>query len=178
MGKLRNQAHSGKISAPEALTSEHDTDDFYSGEPDLDSWLKTQALKNQPVGGASRTYVVCSDNKVIGYYSLVSGAVERNKAISKVKRNMPDPVPMMILGRLAVDKSWQGKGLGADLLREAVLRTLNVAETAGIRGILVHALHEKAKSFYEKHGFKQSPTDKLTLMVTLKDVKAVLGIDE
>ncbi len=176
MGKLKNEDQSCKVTAPEVLTSEHCFDEFDSGEIELDNWLKTQALKNQPVGGASRTYVVCSKDKVIGYYALATGSVEREKAASKLKRNMPDPVPVMILGRLAVDENWQGKGIGPDLLKDAVLRTLNVAEAAGIRGILVHTLHEKAKSFYERYGFKQSPTDELTLMTTLKDIQAALGI--
>jgi GNAT superfamily N-acetyltransferase len=161
-------------SAPVLLTLHHDLSAFSSGEPELDEWLVRRALTNQ-ASGASRTYVVTLENRVIAYYALANGSILAAGAPGRVKRNMPDPIPVMILGRLAVDQTWQGKGLGMALLRDAVLRTLQAAEIAGIRAILVHALHERAASFYRHAGFIPSPMDDYILMLTLKDARAALG---
>lgn len=160
-------------SAPVPLTPDHNLSAFSSGEPELDEWLVRRAVTNQ-ASGASRTYVVTIDNRVIAYYALVNGSILAASAPGKVKRNMPEPIPVMILGRLAVDQTWQGKGLGMALLRDAILRTLQAAEIAGIRAILVHALHERAASFYRHAGFVPSPIDDHILMVTLKDARAAL----
>lgn len=157
--------------APTKIESIHETENFDSGQESLNVWLKKRALKNER-DGASRTYVVCENNQVVGYYSIAAGSVSRDLAISKAKRNMPDPIPAMILARLAVDINHQGKGLGTALLKDAVLRILQASEIAGIKVILVHALDERAKTFYEKYGFKPSPINELILMVTLKDIKA------
>ena len=156
---------------PTKIESIHETENFDSGEESLNTWLKKRALKNER-NGASRTYVVCQNNQVVGYYSIATGSVDHELAISKVKRNMPDPIPAMILGRLAVDINHQRKGLGVALLKDAVLRILQASEIAGIKVILVHALDEGAKAFYEKYGFKPSPINELILMVSLKDIKA------
>ena len=155
------------LSPPTLLLAEHCLDDFACGNDTLDEWLKRRALSNQ-VSGASRTYVVAQDKHVVGYYCLASGALALSHTPSPVKRNMPDPVPMAILGRLAVDKTWQGKGLGVALLQDAVLRTAHAASIVGIRGLLVHALSEAAKGFYQHHGFVASPTQPMTLILSLK----------
>ncbi|MGH9519557.1 MAG: GNAT family N-acetyltransferase, partial [Terriglobales bacterium] len=149
------------INTPEKLSPDHDLTTFESGEPALDVWLRRRALLNEQ-SGASRTYVVCVGKKVVGYYSLAVGAIAHAASPGRVRRNMPDPVPAMVLGRLAVDRSCQGKGIGTGLLRDAVLRTLQAAEIAGIRVILVHAISETARRFYEKHGFSASPIDPMT----------------
>jgi GNAT superfamily N-acetyltransferase len=162
-----------QLSAPELLTEHHDRTGFSSGEAELDEWLVHRALANQ-VSGASRTYVVTVENRVIAYYALANGSVMAKEAPGRVRRNMPDPIPVMVLGRLAVDQRWQGKGLGRALLRDAVLRTLQAAEIAGIRAILVHALHEKAAAFYIRAGFTPSPISDTILMLTLKDARTAL----
>lgn len=159
------------LSRPCPLEPSHNLDGFDCGEPDLDVWLKRRALTNQS-SGASRTFVVLDDREIVrGYYALAAGAVASRNALGAVRRNMPDPIPVMVLGRLAIDRAAQGSGLGALLLRDAVLRTVTVAENVGIRALLVHALHEKAQAFYLKHGFQPSPVDPLTLMLRLPGLK-------
>ena len=161
------------VSAPEHLTAEHDLAAFDSGVPELDTWLKRRALPNE-ASGASRTYVVSAGGRVVGYYALATGAVAQQHAIGKVRRNMPDPIPVMVIGRLAVDRERQGKGLGSALLKDALLRTLNAASIAGIRAVLLHAISEEARQFYEKAGFSGSPVAPMTMMIALADVaKAV-----
>lgn len=163
-----------QIDPPEKLHAEHDLSDFESGEPALDDWLRRRALSNES-SGTSRTYVVCVGRKVVGYYALSAGAVAHTHATGRFKRNMPDPIPVLILGRLAVDKTCHGKGVGTGLLRDAVLRTLQAAEIAGVRAILVHAISESAKRFYEKYGFVPSPLDPLTLMITTIEAARIIG---
>ncbi len=158
-------------SPPTKIAPTHETENFDSGQESLNTWLKKRALQNER-NGASRTYVVCQNNQVVGYYSIATGSICHSEAISKAKRNMPDPIPAMILARLAVDINHQKKGLGVALLKDAVLRILQASEIAGIKVILVHALDDRAKAFYEKYGFRQSPINELILMVTLKDIKA------
>jgi ribosomal protein S18 acetylase RimI-like enzyme len=157
-----------ELSAPEKLNAAHDLSKFHCGEPALDEWLRRRALQNEE-SGASRTYVICVGQQVVGYYALAGGAVAHAEAPGRVRRNMPDPVPVMVIGRLAIDINFQGRGIGPALLRDAVLRTLQAAEIAGIRAILVHAISEQAKRFYEKWGFIPSPVDPMTLMVTVKE---------
>jgi GNAT superfamily N-acetyltransferase len=153
------------------LGASHLLDDFDCGEAMLDDWLKRRALSNQQ-SGASRTFVVADENgRVRGYYALAAGAVSHQLATSGVKRNMPDPLPVMVLARLAVDRRAQGLQLGAALLRDAVLRAVAVSRNAGVRALLVHALHEKARQFYEHHGFQPSPTHPMTLMLRLRGVE-------
>lgn len=162
-----------QISPPEKLRAEHDSSEFDSGEPALDDWLRRRALNNE-VTGASRTYVVCIGRRVVGYYALSAGAIAHPEAPGRIKRNMPDPIPVLILGRLAVDKTWHGKGLGTGLLRDAILRTLQASEIAGIRAILVHAISESAKHFYEKYGFIESPVDPMTVMITTAEAAKLI----
>jgi GNAT superfamily N-acetyltransferase len=158
------------LSAPKKLSPEHDLAAFDSGETALDEWLRRRASQNES-SGASRTYVVSAGTRVVGYYSLAVGAVTHELAASRIKRNMPDPVPVMILGRLAVDRTFQGKGIGTGLLKDAVLRTLQAADIAGIRGLLVHAISDAAKRFHETHGFIDSPVDPMTVMITLAEAE-------
>jgi predicted N-acetyltransferase YhbS len=162
------------ISSPEKLTAEHDISGFDSGEPVLDVWLRRRALANED-SGSSRTYVVCTQNRVVGYYALAVGAVAHAGAPGRVKRNMPDPVPVMVLGRLAVDQDVQRRRIGTGLLRDAVLRTVQAAEIAGIRAIVVHAISEAAKRFYQEYGFIASPIDPMTVMITVAEARKMLG---
>lgn len=159
----------GAVGAPEHLTADHHTLHFDSGVPDLDVWLKRRALANE-ASGASRTYVVSSSGQVVGYYALATGAVAQAHATGKVRRNMPEPIPVMVIGRLAVDRKYQRQGLGAALLKDAILRTVQAASIAGIRAILLHAMSDDARRFYEQAGFVSSPVDPMTMMVTLADV--------
>jgi GNAT superfamily N-acetyltransferase len=161
------------LSAPEKLSQNHDLAQFQCGSPELDDWLRRRALQNEE-GGASRTYVVCAGRQVVGYYALASGAVAHTDAPGRVRRNMPNPVPVMVIGRLAIDLRVQGRGIGSALLRDAVLRTVQAAEIAGIRAVLVHAISERAKRFYERSGFISSPVDPMTLMITVAEAAKVL----
>jgi GNAT superfamily N-acetyltransferase len=165
------------LSAPEKLRPDHDLSEFECGEPSLDDWLRRRALQNEE-SGASRSYVVCAGQQVVGYYALAVGAVAHAGTSGRIKRNMPDPVPVMIIGRLAVHQDFQGRKIGPGLLRDAVLRTLQAAEIAGIRAILVHAISDRARQFYEDCGFIPSPIDPMTLMITVAEaVKAFVGGD-
>jgi GNAT superfamily N-acetyltransferase len=166
MGEVRG------LSAPEPLADQHDFDDFDSREISLDNWLKRRARANQ-VSGASRTYVVCENNRVAGYYALASGVVTVDSAPGRFRRNMLDPIPVAILARLAVDREWQGRGIGRALFRDAARRVSQAADVIGIRGIVVHAISEEAKKFYVALGFDPSPRESMSLMVTLSDIRAV-----
>lgn len=158
---------SPQLGAPQPLASTHRFDDFACGEATLDDWLKRRALANQS-SGASRTFVVADEERhVFGYYAMAAGAVSHGMATGAVRRNMPDPVPVMVLGRLAVDRRVQGLHLGAALLQDAVNRAVMVSQNAGVRALLVHALHDRAKAFYEYYGFQASPLNPMTLMLRL-----------
>ncbi|MDI9333359.1 MAG: GNAT family N-acetyltransferase [Cytophagales bacterium] len=153
--------------APTLLTAFHVLEAFNCDEASLDDWLKRRALTNH-LNGASRTYVIADvDNRVFGYYALAAGAVSHKDTSSAVRRNMPDPIPVLVLGRLAIDRSCQGQQLGAALLKDAVQRTYAVAQQAGIRALLVHALNDRAKAFYEGYGFQVTPSNPLTLMLRI-----------
>lgn len=156
-----------QLAAPEPLSIGHRIDAFDCGEPVLDEWLRKRALGNQS-SGASRTFVVAdASGRVMGYYALAAGAVAHETATSAVRRNMPDPVPVLVLGRLAVDRQAQGIKLGASLLQDAVKRAIGVSADAGIRALLVHALSEPAKQFYLHYGFQASTLHPMTLMMRL-----------
>jgi GNAT superfamily N-acetyltransferase len=158
----------GEITTPEPITASHLTEPFSCDIPVLDEWLKRRALKNE-ISGASRTFVVCQEGRVIGYYALATGGVRDHDAPGNIRSNMPDPIPVMVLGRLAVDQQWQHAGLGRGLLKDAVLRSLSVSQHAGVRALLVHALSADAKIFYVQNGFLESPLDPMTLVLSLKD---------
>ncbi|MHB1349228.1 MAG: GNAT family N-acetyltransferase [Desulfobulbus sp.] len=156
----------GKITAPVLIGPGHILAGFDCDVPVLNDWLRRLALKNEEIG-ASRTFVVCSEGQVIGYYALAAGSVHRREAPGRIRRGMPEPVPVMVLGRLAVDSRWQGQGIGRGLLKDAVARTLLAANHAGMRALVVHALSDAARSFYLRHGFQESPLNRLTLMLPL-----------
>lgn len=157
-----------RLTAPQPLRVDHELGTFECGEPSLDEWLRRRALANQ-LNGASRTFVVLDETQtVVGYYALAAGAVSHEHATGGVRRNMPDPIPVLVLARLAVARRAQGNRLGAALLQDAVLRAMAVAENAGVRALLVHALNDNAKAFYEHYGFVPSPMDPMTLMLRLQ----------
>jgi GNAT superfamily N-acetyltransferase len=160
------------LSRPEPLADLHELIDFFSGVDSLDDWLKRRARANQ-ASGASRTFVVADNRKVVGYYALASGAIAAAASVGRFRRNMPDPIPVAILGRLAIDRSQQGRGLGRALFRDCALRVAHAADTIGIRGIVVHAISESAKAFYQALGFDPSPAEPMTLMVTLADIRSL-----
>ncbi|MBW4622222.1 MAG: GNAT family N-acetyltransferase [Cyanosarcina radialis HA8281-LM2] len=156
---------------PTPLQPEHNLELFDCGEPTLNRWLKERARDSEGAG-AARTYIVCWDSQVVGYYCLATGSTIRSQAPGKIKRNMPDPIPVMVLGRLGVDINHQSQGIGMGLVKDAVIRTWQASEIVGVRAILVRALNGKVKQFYEeKCGFVSSPSHPLKLMVTLADVK-------
>jgi len=159
-----------ELSAPQPLLATHAVESFDCGETVLNDWLKKRALKNEN-SGASRTFVVCQDNHVVGYYVLATGSIMHKEAPSKVRRNMPEPVPVMVLGRLAVSKHMHSAGVGRGLLKDAILRTLGVSKQAGIKALLVHAISDAAHKFYRQCGFMESPLDPMVLMITLKDAE-------
>lgn len=158
------------LTAPAPLAAHHDTTAFACGVDSLEHWLKHRALKNQATG-ASRCFVVCDDKRVVAYYALASSAVAVETATGRLRRNMPDPIPVVVLGRLAIDQSLHNTGLGRALVRDACLRVMAAADVIGIRGMLVHALSEPARAFYEHVGFEPSPLDPMTLMATLADIR-------
>jgi len=166
-----------EIAPPAPISRDHRLADFDCGEPSLDEWLKRRALKNQ-ASGASRCFVICEGADVIGYYCLSAGAIDHAASPKALRRNMPDPLPILLLGRLAVDRRHHNQGLGRALLRDALLRAANVAGNAGVAAILVHALSDAAKQFYLSSGFVESPLQPMTLLMTLETVRAVLAEGE
>jgi GNAT superfamily N-acetyltransferase len=161
------------LTAPAPLAPHHDCSTFDCGNAELSQWLRQHAQDSQAVRG-SRCFVACDGNRVAGFYALAAGSVERRNARGSIRRNMPDPVPAVLLGRLAVDRSWQGRGLGADLLQDATLRALRAAQEIGARVLLCHAIDEKAHQFYLRHGFVESTFDPLTIMLDLRQAEATL----
>lgn len=160
------------LHAPAPLTAEHQVNSFSCGESVLDEWLRRRALANQ-ISGASRTFVVANDERqALGYYALAAGAVAHQDATRSIRHNMPDPVPVMVLARLAVDTRAQGMKLGAALLQDALQRCVLVSQNTGVRALQVHALNDRARQFYEYYGFKASPVHPMTLMLRLNQTPA------
>lgn len=165
----------GVICAPEPLSAGHLLDGFDCGHINLNEWLKKRAAKATRVGGSARTYVVCNaERRVLGYYALSTGSLNREDTPGKVSRNMPDPIPVILLGRLVVDRSFTSQGIGAGLLKDAFLRVAQAAAQIGVRALLVHAIDEGARGFYLKHGFYDSPTNEMTLMLTVVEIQRAL----
>lgn len=165
-----------KLSAPLPLADHHQLAEFNSGELSLDEWLKRRAAKNQ-ANGSSRTYVVCDgpeQNRVIGYYCLAAGAIGHGEAPSIMKRNRPDPVPVLVLGRLAIHRDHHQKGIGTALLNDAIRRAIQAADIAGVTALLVHVISEQARRFYLSRGFIESPVRPLTLCLMLATVGQAL----
>ena len=167
-------SEASSLGAPVPLNAEHQVGSFSCGERTLDFWLQRRALANQ-ASGASRTFVVCREAAVQGYYALAAGSVDHRMAPGRLRRNMADPIPVVVLARLAVALSEQGSGLGRALVRDAVGRINAAASEIGIAAILVHALDDRAKRFYLSCGFVESVIDELILFARLKDVEAALG---
>ncbi|MDX8496512.1 GNAT family N-acetyltransferase [Mesorhizobium sp. VK22B] len=161
------------VQAPVPLDRTHDLSSFSSGIPVSDDWLKRRALTNQD-SGTTRTFVACHGDKVIGYYALASGGVIAGNVPGRFRRNMPDSIPVAILARLAIDISRQRQGLGRALVQNAARRVMNAARSLGIRGILVHAISDEARSFYSAMGFDPSPLDPMTLVISLADLREAI----
>jgi GNAT superfamily N-acetyltransferase len=160
----------------EKLGPHHPIESFDCGQPDLNNWLLKHALQNQGAN-AAQTYVGLADGRVVGYYSLAVGQVEYADAPARLKKGLArHPVPIMLLARLAVHNDWQRKGVGRGLLKDAVLRTIQAADIAGIRALAVHAKDDGARRYYEQFDFVPSPTDPLHLFVLLKDLRKSLGL--
>ena len=160
------------LKPPGPINQNHQLDNFACGVPSLDIWLKTKARRNER-SRASRTYILCSNNdEVIGYYALATGSISPTQAPGKVKRNIPNPIPVMVLGRLAIDCKHQGQGLGDALLRDAILRVLQAADIAGIKAIIVHAISEQAKAFYLARSFTESPANPMTMILPLESIQS------
>ena len=164
----------GPVTAPQPLGPDHDVSQFSSGVPALDTWLQDKARLNEAKGGA-RTYVACDGDRVAGFYSLAASAVEKRRVSSRVGRNMPEPIPVILLGQLAVDTDYQGRRLGSDLLIDAAQRALAAADVIGARAIVVQAIDEPAKAFYGRFGFRPfSNREPLMLLLRLSELKALL----
>lgn len=164
----------GPITRPEPIGETHDTSRFRSGVAGLDTWLQSKARLNEAKGGA-RTYVACDGERVVGFYSLAASSVERRRVPSRVGRSMPEPIPVILLGQLAVDRDYQGQGLGSDLLVDAAKRALSAAHVIGARAIVVQAIDEEAKAFYEWNGFRPfSEREPLMLVLRISELRAIL----
>ena len=163
------------VAAPVLLDDSHQLGAFDCGVSALDDRLKRRARGNA-ASGASRTYVAAEDARAVGYYALAAGALDVTSAPGRFRRNMPDPIPIVVLGRLAVNRSEQGKGLGRALFRDAGLRVVQAAGIIGVRGMLVDAISDEAKAFYLALGMAVSPINPMVLMVTLADLRASVGL--
>ena len=162
------------MTAPEPISGRHDVSRFASGAESLDIWLRRKARLNEAKGG-SRTYVVCEGDRVIGFYSLAASSVERRRVSSRVGRSMPEPIPVILLGQLAVDTGYRGRGLGADLLADAAKRALAAADIISARALVVQAIDDEAKGFYERFGFRPfSSREPLMLVLRVSDLRAAL----
>lgn len=158
---------SPKLLPPQPLVVKHRLEGFSCGESTLDEWLRRRALINQ-TSGASRTFVVTDEaQQVLAYYALAAGTVSHQESPGSIRRNMPDPVPVLVLARLAVDQRLQGQQIGGALLKDALQRAVAVAQNIGVRALLVHALNERARQFYTHYGFVSSPVNPMTLMLPL-----------
>jgi GNAT superfamily N-acetyltransferase len=158
-----------RLSGPASLTADHDFSTFDCGEPALNGWLRERALKNE--SRYSRTYVVCEGKRAAAYVCISAGAVRRAAAPSKLRRNAPDEIPVSVIGRLAVDREFVGRGIGADLLADALRRIAAVSQTIGVAAVLVHAKTEVAKKFYLKHAeFLEYPQDSRILFLPIDTI--------
>ncbi len=162
------------LSAPVPLAESHDFTGFDCGNPALNEWLKQRALKNE--SRFSRTYVVCDDNRVVAYFCISAGAIDREAAPGKVRRNAPDTIPVSVIGRLAVSNVHAGRGLGADILSDALRRIAVASQSIGIGAVLVQAKDESAKRFYLACAeFVEYPADSRTLFLPIETVIAAFS---
>lgn len=162
------------LQSPEPLSAAHVLDGFDSGVASLDDWLHKRALPNQ-TSGASRTFVTCDAGRVVAYCALAASAIATESAPGRFRRSMPDPIPVVVLGRLAIARPHQGQGLGRSMFQDAAKRIVQAADTIGIRGLLVHAMSDEAKAFYLQLGLNPSPLEPMTLMVTIADLRSAMG---
>ncbi len=162
------------LTAPQPLSAEHAIAEFDCGVASLNVWLQRRAAANQ-ASGASRTFVTCEGGRVVGYFALASSAIATMAAPGAFRRKMPDPVPVVVLGRLAVATSHHGQGVGRAMFQDAGRRVIHAAEAIGIRGMVVHALSEEAKAFCLGLGLEESPLEPMTLMVTINDLRATVA---
>lgn len=166
------------LRAPEPLGTRHDTSRFSNGiHPSLDAWLRERARGSE--GFSGRTYVVCpaeEPDRVIGYFSIAAVIEQRNALPSaKLRRGLPEQVPLLLIGRLAIDGQWQGRGLGSALLADALRRCLAASEIAGMRGVIAHAIDEAAVGFYRRHGFVGSPLGERVMLMPIETVRSLVG---
>lgn len=162
------------LSGVELLSTAHDCSAFECGKPELTEWLRRYALTNQQ-NGSARVFIVHRANRVVGYYALAAAGVDRARAPRRTGRGLANlPIPVILLARMAVDESEQGRGLGTALLKNALARAGQAAESIGARAFLVHAKDDDAASFYRRFDFEASPTDPLHLFLLMKDVRALL----
>lgn len=160
-----------EFTAPRKLERSDSQSGFNSGATELDEWLRKYAWQNQQANNAT-TYVITDGERVVGYYAITMSAVARLEAPSEMQRGRPSQIPCILLARLAVDKSCHGQGLGWELLRDALLRSVSLSESIGAAAVMIHCRDEDAKAFYLKHGdFLQSPVEELHLMVSMKDLR-------
>ena len=164
------------LSAPAPLAAGHDVEAFDCGDAGLEAWLKRRALANQ-LSGATRTFVVCEESRAVAYSALTSGEVRTEQVTGRFRRNMPQPIPVVVLARLAVDIRRQGRGLGRALVADAAMRVEHAAEIIGVRGLVVHAISDDPRRFYLALGFDPSPHDPMTLLITLGDLRRALAPD-
>ena len=163
-----------QLSPPSPLAVEHDLSAFDCGEPLLNEWLSQRALKNE--SRFSRTYVVCEGRRVVAYYCIHAGSVERQSAPGKVRRNAPETIPVSVIGRLAVGREFSGKGLGGDILADALRRIAVASQSIGIGAVIIHAKDENAKRFYLRYAeFIEYPADSRTLFLPIETVIAAFG---
>jgi len=165
----------GTLIGPEPIAPHHDLTGFSCGRPSLDDWLKQRALKSE--GRSARTYVVAEEGKVVAFYCFAAGAVTHASAPKSLQRNMPDPLPVILLGRLAVDLTQQGRRIGRAMLVDALKRALQVSQQIGARAVMVHAIDEAAARFYQAAGFTRFPLESMTLFLTMESI-AAFGLGE
>jgi GNAT superfamily N-acetyltransferase len=156
------------LSRPSAISKDHDTSKFFSRHECLNDWLKERALKSE--ARTARTYVVCADQTVVAYYTVATGSVTRATAPSKIRRNTPDPIPVAIIGRLAVDSHYERKGIGSGMLKDALQRIAQMSFQIGCRAVLVHAIDNEAAAFFSRYGFVEFPNGSKTMFLPIETV--------
>jgi GNAT superfamily N-acetyltransferase len=166
------------LRAPEPLADKHDLSRFSNGiHPSLDEWPRERARSSEAL--SARTYVVCTADepeRVVGYFSI-SAAVEQRNALpsAKLRRGMPEQVPLLLIGRLAIDAAWRGRGVGSALLADALRRCLAASRIAGVRGVVAHAIDDEAVGFYERHGFMRCPLGERVMLMPIETVRSLVG---
>ena len=172
MGDITPLPRAPELTAPAPIGAAHDVSRFDCGKAPLTDWLRTHAAKSE--GLSARSYVVCAGQFVAGYYSIATGSVAHSATSAKLRQNMPDPIPVIVLARLAVDKEYQGRGIGSGLLKDALARILEASRIVGTRAVIVHPIDEEAENFYRQYGFKPLPGEIRTLFLPVQTVASGL----